>query len=194
MKKILSLLVFTMLFIPQVQAKLVKVEAATDFSTANPPKTWKVIIAEDVVTKTGYLIKTGSIIEGRVVDVVSPKKLKRDASFGYEPIYLYDTNGNVYSIESKVKADYGFMAKLKPKNAAKKGALSAGNLVIPGFSCAVQTVEGIYKNEQGNRIKSGATALVDSTPISLYKKGQEIEFKKGELFKMSFKLEDDDDE
>ena len=139
-------------------------------------------------------MKAGSVIEGEVTDVVSPKKLKRDASFGYNPLYLYDTEGNVYSLKSKVKADYGFRAKFRAKDAAKKGVLTAGGMVIPGFSYAVQTVEGIYKNEQGNRFKSGATAFVDSTPISLYKQGQEIEFKKGDVFKMNFKLDDDNEE
>lgn len=193
MKKFLILSILALFLIPQAHARLIKVEAESDFSTANPPETWKVIFVEDFETKTGYLIKAGSMIEGRVKDVVSPKKLKRDASFGYEPIYFYDTEGNVYSIASKVSADYGFKAKLNPKKVAKKGALTAGGLIIPGFSYAVQTVEGVYKNEQGNRFKSGAVALVDSTPISLYKEGQEIEFKKGDIFKMNFKLDNDEE-
>ena len=190
MKKLLLLLALSTFLIPQAHAKLIKVEAASDFSTANPPKTWKVIFVEDVETKTGYVIKAGSVVEGNITNVVSPKKLKRDASFGYEPVYFYDTEGNVYPIQSKVKANYGFRSKLKAKEITKKGALTAGNLVVPGFSYAVQTVEGIYKNEQDNRLKSGATAFVDSTPISLYKKGQEIEFKKGDIFKMNFKIND----
>lgn len=194
MKKILLTLAISAFIISQAQAKLIRVEAESDFSTANPPETWKVIVAEDVVTKSGQLIRAGAIFEGKITDVVSPKRLKRDASFTFLPTYFYDIHGNKYEIKYNIVAKQNFISKLKAKEVTKKGVLSAGNLVIPGFSSAVQTVEGVYKNKEGNRFKSGAVALVDSTPVSLYKEGQEIEFKKGDIFKMNFVLDDNDEE
>ena len=193
MKKFLLLLTLTIFLAPHATAKMIRVEAGSDFSTANPPSTWKVYVAEDTKLKSGQVIKAGAAFEGTITDVVSPKRLKRDASFVFTPINFYDIHGNKYEIKYNVKAKYNFVAKLKAKEVAKKGVLTAGNFVIPGLGYAVQTAEGVYKNEKDNRIKSGATALVDSTPISLYKEGREIEFKKGDVFKMSFKLGDEDD-
>ena len=83
---------------------------------------------------------------------------------------------------------------MKAKEVTKQGVFTAGGMIIPGFGYAVKTVEGVCKNEEGNRVKSGAVALVDSTPVSLYKEGKEIEFKRGEVFKFSFKLEGEEDD
>ena len=53
MRKILLIILFSMLMQP-VMAKNVKVESMSDFSTANPPKTWEVKVVEGFVTKNGY--------------------------------------------------------------------------------------------------------------------------------------------
>lgn len=193
MKKIITLLFLGILFAPIADARLVRVIACSDFSTANPPKTWQLAFAEDMETKNGQVIKAGSRIEGYITNVKSPKRMKRDASFVFEPFMFYDTMNNAYPIKQKFVAKYSFGAKLKAKNVAKQGVLTAGGLVVPGLGYAVKTVEGVCKNEEGNRIKSGAVALVDSTPISLYKEGKELEFKNGEVFKLSFKLECEED-
>ncbi len=193
MKKFITLLFFAILLAPVANARLVKVAACSDFSTANPPATWQLTFTEDLVTKTGILVKAGSRVEGRITNVQTPKRLKRDASFIFEPFMFYDTENNAYPIKEKFVGKYSFGAKLKAKEVTKQGVLTAGSIVIPGFGSAVKTVEGVCKNEEGNRVKSGAVALVDSTPISLYKRGEELEFRKGEVFKLSFKLEGEED-
>ena len=194
MKKILILFLMALFLAPVANARLVRVAAGSDFSTANPPKTWQLVFTEDLVTKKGIYIKAGSRVEGRITNVKSPKRLKRDASFVFEPFMFYDTENNVYPVKEKFVGKYSFGAKLKAKEVTKQGVLTAGGMIIPGLGYAVKTVEGVCKNEEGSRVKSGAVALVDSTPISLYKEGKEIEFKKGEVFKFSFKLEGDEDE
>lgn len=190
MKQILMVLVVLLLSVQSANAKLIKVEAESDFSTANPPETWRVIVAEDVQTKRGHYLRAGSVFEGDITDVVSPKRMKRDASFVFVPKVFYDIDGTRYDIKYQMHAQYSFMAKLNPKDVAKKGALTAGNLVIQGISPAIQVAEGIYKNKEGNRFKSGAVAAVDATPLSYYKKGDELEFKKGDIFKMNFEIDE----
>ena len=51
MKKILAVFVISIAFVQSVNAKLIRVEAESDFSTANPPQTWRLKVVEDVQTK-----------------------------------------------------------------------------------------------------------------------------------------------
>ena len=55
MKKFLLILV-AFLIIQPVMAKSVKVQALNNFSTANPPKIWKVRVLEDFVTDNGIAV------------------------------------------------------------------------------------------------------------------------------------------
>ena len=72
---------------------------------------------------------------------------------------------------------------------AKKGAITAGNMLIGSFVApAVGLVEGAVKNERGNRAKSAAISAYESTPLSYANKGKELEFKKGQMLIMNFKL------
>ncbi len=190
MKKLLILLAMSCFIIPQVDARVIKVAAESNFTTAEPPETWKVSLVEDVVTNTGQLLKAGSVIEGRITDVQQPKRLKRDASFVFIPIMFYDVDGNKYEIKYHIEGKYDMLAKMEAKKLVKTGILTAGNFVVPGFSPCYQAVEGVYKNAEGNRIKSGAVAAFDATPLSYYQYGNELVFKKGQVFKMNMILED----
>ena len=62
-----------------------------------------------------------------------------------------------------------------------------GSFVAP----AVGLVEGVVKNEDGNRAKSAVVGAYERTPLSYANKGQEIEFKQGQVFVMSFKLKEE---
>ena len=79
MKKIL-LVISIMLVINPVMAKNIKVEALDKFSTANPPKTWKIKVLETFVADNGITIHQGTVIDGDIVNVKSPQRLKRNAT------------------------------------------------------------------------------------------------------------------
>ena len=80
-------------------------------------------------------------------------------------------------------------------NLAKKGAVTAGNMLIGSFVApAVGLVEGAIKNERGNRAKSAAISAYESTPLSYANKGKELEFKKGQVIIMNFKLNGESDD
>lgn len=192
MKK--SLLLLAILIINPVCAKNVKVEALSDFSTANPPKTWSVKVVEGFVADAGFVVNTNSIIEGKITDVKSPKRLKRNASFRFIPEIYYDTHeGYSKNIERNFEGKYSSMSELSVKSVAKKGAITAGNMFVSSFiGPGVALVEGAIKNERDNRAKSAAVSVYESTPLSYVNKGKDLEFKKGDIFIMSFKLKEED--
>ena len=68
-----------------VFAKTVAVEAMSDFTTENPPKEMSVKLLEDVVVDENLTIKAEDIIDGTVIDVTDPKRLKRNATFTFVP-------------------------------------------------------------------------------------------------------------
>ena len=194
MKKIL-LILSAFLIINPVMAKNVKVEALSGFSTANPPKTWKIKILEGFVADNGIAVHANTIIEGDIVGTTAPKRLKRNATFKFVPKTYYDPQvGYTQDIKREFEGKYSSMSELNAKTVAKKGAVTAGNLLVGSFVApAVGLVEGAVKNEEGNRAKSAVVSAYESTPLSYASKGKEIELKSGQIFIMNFKLREDAD-
>lgn len=196
MKKTLILLAVILLGFQPVMAKNVKVQAMSDFTTANPPETWELKIVEDVTTKDELVISAGSIITGKIEDVTEPKRLKRNATFVFIPVSLYDAGKKqTFSIDQNVQGKYSSMSGISAGSLAKSGAVFVGNKLVDGFfGPGVALVEGAVKNEQGNRAKSAAVSLYESTPLSYASKGKEMEIKKDQIFIMSFKTKDEETE
>lgn len=194
MKKVL-LILFLFLISQPVFAKNVKVQAVSDFSTANPPKTWQVRVVEGFVANEGFVVNSGSIIEGRIEDVKKAKRLKRDGSFKFVPEFYYDSqNGFSKQIQKSFVGKYSKRTELDAKTLAKKGAVTAGNIFIGSFvGPGVALIEGTVKNEEGNRAKSAIVSVYESTPLSYANKGEELEFKTGQIFIMNFKLKDEEE-
>lgn len=193
MKKLFMSLFITACFIQPVMAKNVKVEAMSDFSTANPPQTWKLKVVEPFMSKTDFLVQNGSIIEGKITDVTEPKRLKRNATFTFVPVRFYDENGKEYDITQDIVGKYSSLSGVSAGTLAKQGAVLVGNKLVDGFfGPGVALVEGAVKNEHGNRAKSAAVSVYESTPLSYANKGKEIEIPKGKIFIMNFKELDDE--
>ena len=87
--KNLLLILSLLLIINPVMAKNVKVEALSSFSTANPPKNWKLKVVEGFIADNGIIIHDGTVFEGKIINVTSPKRLKRPASFTFIPQTYY---------------------------------------------------------------------------------------------------------
>ena len=192
MKKFLFMLSIFLIVNP-VMAKIIKVEALSDFSTAAPPKTWRVKILEGFVANNGVVIHPNTIVEGKIVGTTSPKRLKRNATFKFVPKVYYDPQiGYSQEVKRDFEGKYSSMSDLDAKTVVKKGAVTAGNLFIGSFVApAVGFVEGAVKNEEGNRAKSAVVSAYESTPLSYASKGKDIELKSGQVFIMSFKLKDE---
>lgn len=174
-------------------AKNVKVQAVSGFSTENPPKIWSVKIVEGLTAKNGFVIYAGSVIEGRIENVTDPKRLKRNAGFTFVPVKYYDYyTGKVWDVEQNLEGKYSSLTDVNAKSVAKTGAVVVGNKLIDGFfGPGVALVEGAVKNEQGNRAKSAAVSVYESTPFSYISKGKELCIQEGQVFVMNFKLKDE---
>ena len=193
MRKYLLILVLALIINPSY-AKSIKVQALSDFSTENPPKTWRIKVLESFTMDNGIYVKANTIVEGKVIDVTSPKRLKRNASFKFIPETYYSSDGIVQKVKRDFEGKYSSRSELNAKTVAKKGAVTAGNMLIGSFVApAVGLVEGAVKNERGNRAKSAAISAYESTPLSYANKGKELEFKKGQNLIMNFKLKGEDE-
>ncbi len=194
MKKIALILGIFIITMTPVMAKNVKVQAMSDFTTADPPETWTVKVLEDFVTAGDYPVTAGSTIEGKIVDVTDPKRLKRDATFTFVPVKFYDAGKKQsFEITNHIEGKYSVLSGVNAGAIAKQGAVIVGNKLADGFfGPGFAIVEGAVKNEQGNRAKSAAVSLYESTPLSYANKGKEMEIKKDQIFIMSFKSKDEE--
>lgn len=164
-------------------AKTVEVMSYSAFSTANPPSSIKVELLDELEISADTIIPAGAEMEGKVVDVVSPKRLKRDATFSFQP-ELYIVEGSKHNLEETVKAKY--TTTLDTAELAKKTVLSVGNHFVKGLTVGVSAVEGAVKNEEGNRFKSGAKSVYNATPLSYSQKGKDIEITQNQVFYLKF--------
>ena len=138
----------------------------------------------DTLELTNTIIPAGSEMGGQLVDVVSPKRLKRDAKFSFKPEWYIDTNGSKHNLNETVKAAY--TTTLNKRQLAKKTVLGVGNHFVKGLSMGVAAVEGAVENEEGNRLKSGAKSIYDASPLSYSEKGNDIVINENEIFYLKF--------
>ena len=193
MKKTVLFLFVTLIINPAF-AKNIKVEALSNFSTVNPPSVWEVKVLEGFVADNGLVVHPNTIISGDIIETSSPKRLKRNATFKFIPKTYFDPqNGYSKNVRRDFEGKYSSLSELDAKTVAKKGALTAGNMLIGSFVApTVGLVEGAVKNEKGNRAKSAVVSAYENTPLSYANKGKDLEFKKGQIFIMSFKLKNED--
>ena len=100
MKKFYLSMIMSLLLCAPALAKTIEVEALSDFSSVNPPKTMSVKVVVDVYNDENQLaVPKGTIINGKIVDVKDPKRLKRNATFSFVPTTYTDANGNVNKVK-----------------------------------------------------------------------------------------------
>lgn len=172
-----------------VLAKPIAVEALSDFTTENPPKEMSIKLLEDIAVDDTLTIKAETIVDGNVVDVTAPKRLKRNASFTFVPTSYKDERGQVVVIKNYYPAKY--TTKVNKGQLAKSAALSVGNFFVKGLSIGYSAVEGAIKNEKDNRFKSSVTEVYQDSPLSYVEKGEELVIEKGQLFFLNFRTKDE---
>ena len=192
MKKILLILGVLIVVAVPANAEILKVQALSEFNTENPPSSIEVKAVSDMDLNEDLLIMDGFILKGNLVDVVSPKRLKRDATFSFVLTEYTDNNGKKHVIDQNGRQYKGkFTTQFNYKHAAKSAALSVGNFFLQGLSIGYAAVEGAVKNEEGNRVKSSAMSVYESTPISYVEKGEDIVILKDQVFCLKFKQKED---
>lgn len=193
MKKKLYLLVLIFgLLCQPVLAKTVAVEALNDFSTENPSARMSIKILEDLAIDDNVVFSEGTVVDGKVVDVTDPKRLKRDATFTFVPLSYVDKNGKTIDVKGYYPAKY--TTKISKGELAKNVGLGVGNFFVKGLSLGYSAVEGAVKNEKDNRFKSSVTEVYKDSPFSYVEKGTELVIEKNQMFYLNFKSKDDEDE
>lgn len=193
MKKKLYLLVLIFgLLCQPVLAKTVAVEALNDFSTENPSARMSIKILEDLAIDDNVVFSEGTVVDGKVVDVTDPKRLKRDATFTFVPLSYVDKNGKMIDVKGYYPAKY--TTKISKGELAKNVGLGVGNFFVKGLSLGYSAVEGAVKNEKDNRFKSSVTEVYKDSPFSYVEKGTELVIEKNQMFYLNFKSKDDEDE
>lgn len=188
MKKIFCSVFTLLIFCTDVFAQTIHVQAIQDFTTENPPKTFSVRLVENLIkSDESVIFNEGDVLEG-IITVSAPKRLKRNAGFTFEPKYLISQDGAKSKIEGNYPAK--FTTKLNKGEMAKSAVLVVGNHFVKGLSTGVAVVEGAIKNSEGNRFKSSAKSLYESTPISYIEKGKPVVLEKDGIFLLNFKTDD----
>lgn len=181
---------FTLMMSSPVLAVTVKVEAVTPFSTENPQETMTVKLLEDCELTDTIILHKNDLIYGKTTDVVSPKRLKRNASFAIIPLSYSDSEGNIHTFNEQYKGKYSI--PIDKKELAKNATLSVGSFFIKGLSLGVNAIEGAVKNEEGNRFKSSAMNVYENTPFSYVETGYELNILTGDIFWLKFKTKQDE--
>lgn len=183
-KFICLVFIFFMFVCNPVSAQTIAVQSLTDFSTENPPKSISVLLLDPLEINSNQILDSGTTVNGNLIDVVSPKRLKRDADFSFEPSSYIDSNGKVVDLKLNIKASY-----TEPVNKAalaKKATLSVGNAFVKGLSMGVAAVEGAVKNHEGNRFKSSVSSAYEVSPFSYVRKGEDLTVQEGQIFCLKF--------
>ncbi len=168
----------------QVYAKTVEVTALDSISTEKPSKSVSVKLLDTLEIAPGQMLNSGVVLTGQLVDVKSPKRLKRNAGFSFKPVSYTDVDGSNHKITSNIKALY--TTTLDKGHLAKSAALGVGNHFVKGLSMGLAAVEGAVKNEEGNRIKSSAVSVYEASPLSYVEKGEELNIGVGQNFYLKF--------
>lgn len=199
MKKILLTLICLSQISACFAADYLKVTAMEDFSTDFPKETFNVRLREEG-TLGKYELPTNSILHCQVLQIVDPKRGKRNAVFFVKPL-TYTQGDETLQIQEDMYGKYTTVVlskeeikKLPYWKMVKNGALMVGSYFVKGLSIGVAFVEGVAKNEQDNRLKSGVTNAYEESPISLVEKGEQLDIKTGDDFYFVFKTEDDGQE
>lgn len=180
-----------LLFAPSVFAATMCVRAVTPFSTEKPTDTMTVKLLEEYQLSDTVTLPIGTVINGTVSDVVSPKRLKRDATFSFTAQKYNDGHGLSGDFDKNYTGRY--YQKIDKKELAKNTSLTVGSFFVKGLSLGVNAVQGAIKNEEGNRFKSSAKSVYDNSPLSYVEEGQELDIKPNDIFWIKFKNSSEDE-
>lgn len=201
MKKniIYTLLLFGVVCLCAEASDKVYVEALNGFSSENPAISIDVKVLEDSAIGD-YTLKTDDVMHCKITKITNPKRGKISATFYVTPIsYTSATDGQKFFNEEytgkyskTVISKKEIKKNVKPGKIVKKAAVTVGGFFVKGLSPAVSMAEGMIKNEDGNRFKSGVHEVYENSPVAYVEKGAEVDIKAGDKFYFTFKTSQDD--
>lgn len=176
-------IILVMSMTSKVYSKTVEVLSLDSFTTAEAPSSITVKLLEPLELNTDMLLSEGTLVKGELTDVISPKRLKRDAKFTFVPTSYKDDTGS-HIIDGYIQAHY--TQPLDKKGLAKSAALSVGNFFLKGLKIGVTAIEGAVRNDSGNRLKSSAKSVYEASPVAYVEKGHDIVINKDQIFYLKF--------
>lgn len=177
------------------EAKTVLVQSLSEFSSQNPAQEYSLKIIEDLKLNKETKLEQNSIIKGRVLRVVAPKRMQKDAYFVFVPYtYTIPSQGNQEfavgkRFETKIKYYEDFQMP-DSKTVAKNTGIFVVGCMIPGLDYVINFTDGMVHPKEGKgRFKSGCSQIVESWPICYCLKGDDIIIQKGATAKFTFDKE-----
>ena len=196
-KKILVLLSVLCLSVSSALAAVqLKVTAEEEFQTDNPADYIDARLRETSFLGQ-YTLPINSVLHCRVMQIVDPKRGKRNATFFVQPVsYTYkdrtfEIKEEMYGKYSKKVLSTEELKKIPPSKVIQNTALMVGNYFIKGLSMGVSFVKGVVGNEEDNRIKSGVVKVYKDSPLSYFSEGEQLDIQPGDDFYLIFKIEED---
>ena len=186
MKKVFYILLFLIVVSIPCYADTMAVQAITSISTEKPNESVKVRVMRDC-TLDDIELKIGYVLDGKIMSVTKPKRLKRDAKFTFAPLEYVDDCGHTHHIPNLYIGTYSSKFEVDPKQIAKSAALSVGNHFVKGISTGFYAIEGAVENKEGNIIKSAAENVYENSPLSYIGKGQQLHIVPDTCFGLKFK-------
>ena len=165
-------------------AQTIEVTCLNTISTARPTSHISIKLVDPLDIPNEQILKSGVILEGKLTNVVSPKRLKRSATFSFRPEKYTDPDGKVHKLNTNIEATY--TKPIDKGQLAKSAALGVGSFFVKGLSTGVAAVEGAVKNEEGNRIVSSAESVYENSPFSYVEKGEDLYITPGQNFFLKF--------
>ena len=199
MKKIFITLFLLLVNVSLCQAATqLKVVALKEFKTAEPSKTLDVKVLQSG-TLGQYDIGVNSILHCQVLQIVDPKRGKRNATFFVRPL-SYTVNDTTCTIDEEFYGKYSKFVLSKEEikeipagKVIKKAALTVGNYFVKGLSTCVAFAQGVAKNEKQNRFKSGVANAYEESVLSYISEGEQLDIKVGDDFYLVFKTKEDEE-
>lgn len=191
MKNIIISLMCLFILTPQAFAAKLVVEALEEYNSQYPPKEYSVKIVEDTTLGNSIILKKGSIIKGKIIENIEPKRLKRDAYFVFLGESILEpgkcTTKDIFP---------GIQAKMHPYNLTVKpsggeivydvGKTTAG-FFVKGINYGLDFGKGVINPKKGEgRIKSGMENAYEGSFFSYCSEGQDIFIPIGAHVQMSF--------
>lgn len=176
MKKILAALIFSLFISHSVlAAEILRAKALTPISTKHPSEFISVQVVSDIEIN-GNLFEKGFILSGKMINVVQPQAMCKNATFTFEILEYKDLNGNVQELSSPIKVKY--RQQMRPN--LERSSITIGDTDDSGFVFSPKDIEIAKESSSvGDFLKK---EMIKDSPFDT---GWDIELKKGDSIKFN---------
>lgn len=186
MRKFIIFICFIMAGTIPAIADTMAVQSVTRVSTTSPEKIIKVRVIRDC-TLADIPLKIGYILEGKMLSVTDPKRLKRNASFTFYPMNYTDLDGTTTHIPVLYVGTFSPKFEIDAGSLAKSAALSVGDHFVKGISMGFYAVQGAVQNKEGNVLTSAVSNVYENSIFSYIEKGKQLDIPPSTCFGLKFK-------